>query len=150
MFKKVIVASALPILVAGCLGAGAETTSEDVLPSELALASGTYNFGTLANPGACLDIAGAGTGDGVNVQEWWCNGGGSQSFRLDDLGGGWSQIVNTNSNKCLDVAWNATADGTNIAQVTCSGSGAQAWRFEDVGNGAVRIIVEAGAAFGRR
>ncbi len=140
MFKRALIASALPILVAGCLGAGAETTSEDVLPSELALGSGTYNFGTLANPGACLDVAGAGKGDGVNVQEWWCTGSVSQSFRVDDLGGGWAHIVNTNSNKCLDVAWNGTADGTNIAQVTCSGSGAQAFRFEDVGNGAVRII----------
>ena len=52
MLKKVFIASALPILVASCLGAGAETTRKDVLPSELPLASGVYNFGTLANPGA--------------------------------------------------------------------------------------------------
>jgi beta-glucanase (GH16 family) len=126
----------LSMLLVAAAGCGEAAVGE----SQQALVAGTYNLGTLARPGACMDVAGAGTADGTNIQEWTCNGSGAQAFRLDDLGGGWSRIVNASSNKCVDVAWNGTADGTNIQLAACNGSGAQAWRFDDVGNGHVQIV----------
>src|SRR5262249_21282957 len=139
LMLKTGIAASMVIVVAGCSGPS-PGDEEDVTLHHQALSTGVYNFGTLAHPGACLDVPGSSTTDGTGLQEWKCNGTGAQSFRVDDIGGGWSRIVNTNSNKCVDVAWNGTADGTKIQIVGCNGSGAQAWRFVDAGNGFVRIV----------
>jgi len=67
------------VVAAGCSGANSE--GEAVGESAEALTNGhIYNFGTLVRPGACMDVAAAGTADGTNIQEWTCNGTGAQSF----------------------------------------------------------------------
>jgi chitinase len=103
------------------------------------LAVGTYNFGTLASAGKCLDVNGAGTADGTNVQEWTCNGTAAQAWRVEDLGGGVSRLVNPNSNKCLDVNGAGTADGTNIQLWACNGTAAQSFAIESLDGQDVRI-----------
>src|SRR5687768_2500699 len=63
--------------------------------------------------GKCLDVNGAGTANGTNIQQWSCNGTGAQSFRLESLGGDKYKLVNTSSDKCVDVNGAGTSNGTN-------------------------------------
>jgi hypothetical protein len=81
-----------------------------------------------------MDVAGAGTADGTNIQEWTCNGTGAQSFQLQAIDSTWFKIVNRNSGKCVDVASNGTADLSNIRLWTCNDTGAQAWKFVPSGS----------------
>ncbi|MCG8419445.1 MAG: RICIN domain-containing protein, partial [Proteobacteria bacterium] len=101
---------------------------------------GVYNFGTLASPGKCLDVASSSTADGANIHSWQCNGTGAQSFRAENLGNGRIRLVNTSSSKCVDVASNGSADGTNIHQWTCNGTAAQSFVTQDVGGGEVAFV----------
>jgi hypothetical protein len=90
--------------------------------------------------GKCLDVNGAGTADGTNIQEWTCNGSGAQSFQIQDQGGGVVRIVNTNSGKCVDVKAGGTADGTNVQLLTCNGGASQSFRMQDAGGGTFAIV----------
>jgi hypothetical protein len=111
-------------------------------PTEVpqALAPAVYSFATGTTSGKCIDVSGASTQDGANVQQWTCNGTPAQSFKVESLGGDNVRLVNTSSGKCVDVAGNGTADGTNIHQWTCLGNGAQTFRVEDLGGGQVRLV----------
>jgi hypothetical protein len=111
----------------------------DFQESEQSIAAGVYNFATLTTSGKCIDINGAGTADGTNIQQWTCNGTAAQAFRVEDLGGGSARLVNPSSGKCMDVSGNGTADGTNIQLWTCNGTGAQSFRIVDGANGNVTI-----------
>ena len=114
-------------------------TREDVTIS--AIVSGAiYNFGTLANPGSCIDAQSGGTTDGTALQEWPCNGTGSQSYELVDDGTGAFYVVNTQANKCVDVAAGGTANGTRIQLYDCNGTAAQRFLAQDAGNGLVSFV----------
>ncbi len=71
--------------------------------------------------GKCLDVDGAQTADGTQIQIWTCNGTGAQTWTLTDDGS--VEALG----KCLDVSGGGTADGTKIQLWTCNGSGAQTW-----------------------
>ena len=131
----------LALSVSGCGGGVSAGSGAEESGAQGALAGVVYQLRTLAHVGSCMDVNGAGTANGTRIPEWTCNGTAAQSFAVDDLGGGWSRIVNTNSNKCVDAYANATADGTNIQLYDCNGSGAQAWQFVDVGNGNVNVRI---------
>ncbi len=101
--------------------------------------SGNFKLVTSAS-GKCLDVNGARTADGTNIQEWTCNGTGAQSFQIQDLGGGLVRLVNVNSGKCVDVAGAGTADGTNIQLFTCNGGANQTFRLQDAGGGTFAVV----------
>ncbi|MET7421302.1 PQQ-dependent sugar dehydrogenase [Dactylosporangium sp. NPDC005555] len=70
--------------------------------------------------GKCLDVRGAATADGTQIQLYTCNGTNAQTWTrsgqtLQSLG------------KCLDISGGGSADGTKIQLWTCNGSGAQNW-----------------------
>lgn len=133
MEKTYILASML-VLASSCSPSGDDR--EVLGESSQALTSGhTYKLGTLVRPGACVDVASAGTADGTNIQEWTCNGTGAQSFQLQAIDSTWYKIVNTTSGKCIDVAANGTADGTNIQLWTCNGTSKQNWNLTDITSG---------------
>ncbi|WAZ27306.1 PQQ-dependent sugar dehydrogenase [Streptomyces cinnabarinus] len=71
--------------------------------------------------GKCLDVSGANTADGTQIQLWTCNGTGAQTWA--PAGDGSVQALG----KCLDVSGGGTADGTKIQLWTCNGTGAQKW-----------------------
>ncbi|MFJ4466772.1 PQQ-dependent sugar dehydrogenase [Streptomyces sp. NPDC089424] len=70
--------------------------------------------------GKCLDVDGAQTADGTEVQVWTCNGSAAQTWTVAD---GALRALG----KCLDVSGGGSADGTRIQLWTCNGSGAQVW-----------------------
>jgi hypothetical protein len=101
--------------------------------------SGNVKFVTSVS-GKCLDVAGAGSADGTNIQEWTCNGTGAQTFQVQDAGGGNVRIVNTNSGKCVDITGAGTADGTNVQLFACNGGANQTFALQDAGGGTVAIV----------
>ncbi|MFJ9809407.1 ricin-type beta-trefoil lectin domain protein [Streptomyces sp. NPDC101158] len=76
----------------------------------------------------CMDVAGAQTVNGTNVQVYACNGTRAQSWTLmadktiRALGG------------CLDVNGNGSANGTQVQLWTCNGSSAQKWELGTSGS----------------
>src|SRR5579859_431866 len=128
-------AAALPLV--GCSAAPTESSADN---TEAVTAGNIFNFGTLAHPGACMDAQAAGTGDGTQIQEWWCNGTGAQSYRLDAAPGGAFTIVNTHANKCVDVSGRGTANGTKIQLWDCNGTSAQTYWVVDAGGGFVAFV----------
>jgi hypothetical protein len=79
--------------------------------------------------GKCLDVSGANTADGTQIQLWTCNNSGAQI---------WTRTGQTIRalGKCLDVSGGGTANGTRVQLWTCNTSGAQNWVVES--SGAVR------------
>ena len=77
-----------------------------------------------------MDAQASGTADGTQIQEWWCNGTGAQSFSVEDAGNGAYFLVNANANKCVDVAARGTANGTKIQLYECNGTPAQAFSIQ--------------------
>lgn len=92
------------------------------------------------NSNKALDVAGAQTNDGTNVQIWSANGSGAQQWRFNQNSNGSYTLVNTNSGRALDVAGAKTADGTNVQIATINGSGAQQWRFQANSNGSYTLV----------
>lgn len=105
---------------------------------------GRYNFGTLAAPGKCLDVAGGSTADRANIHSWTCNGTGAQSFRVESTSGGQVRLVNTQSGKCVDVVNNSSNDGTNVHQWTCNNTAAQAWTVRQAGENVIFVHTSSG------
>jgi hypothetical protein len=83
--------------------------------------------------GKCLDVVGASTADGANVQQFRCHLGANQQWKIiPNLGptlepDGTYLIINQNSGKCLDVVGASTADGANVQQYTCHRQANQRW-----------------------
>jgi chitinase len=70
--------------------------------------------------GKCVDVAGANSTNGTQVQLFTCNGTGAQS---------WTHSGNSYQalGKCLDVSAAGTANGTKVQLWDCNGTGAQSW-----------------------
>lgn len=82
--------------------------------------------------GKCVDVPGANTADGVQVQLWTCNGGGAQSWTV----GADSTIRAVG--KCLDVNGGINANGTKVQLWTCAaGNTHQRWTY----NTAARALI---------
>jgi hypothetical protein len=125
-------------------GYGGQDNGTSVVLDFTGAASGsvvtTYNFGTLADPGSCMDARAAGTADGTQIQEWGCNGTVAQSFATLGQGGNVVTLYNPNANKCVDVANSGTADGTQIRLWDCNGTAAQNFVLQPAANGFVTIV----------
>jgi len=100
----------------------------------------TYNFGTLANPGSCMDAEAAGTGDGTQIQEWGCNGTVAQAYATLGVGGAEVTLYNPNANKCVDVSGSGTANGTKVQLWDCNGTAAQTFVLQAAASGFVNIV----------
>ena len=109
-------------------------TSEAVLPDYDAWTV-TYDgsFFTIAQkgaPSACLDVAGADTADGTNIQAWSANTSSAQRW---GIGGAASNNGYAAASKCsgywLTAEGGRSSGGTNVVQHTGDGSTSQAWLF---------------------
>ncbi|MEU4270049.1 family 16 glycosylhydrolase [Streptomyces sp. NPDC026092] len=81
--------------------------------------------------GKCLDVAGAQTGNGTQVQLYTCNGTAAQRWTLP--GDGTVRALG----KCLDVDAASTEPGAKVQLWDCNGSGAQRFDY----NGTTRDLV---------
>lgn len=71
--------------------------------------------------GKCVDVAGANSANGTQVQLFTCNGTAAQSWTVGT--DGTLQALG----KCMDVAGAGTANGTKVQLFDCNGTGAQQW-----------------------
>ena len=87
------------------------------------------------NSGKCLDVAGVGTHNSANVQQWDCHDGANQFWTLTDKGGGYYLITARHSGRCLDVENYGNGNGTNVSQYDCHGGTNQLWSIIPQGGG---------------
>lgn len=103
---------------------------------------GVYYSIISKHSGKVLDVSGASTNSGANIQQWDNNGTDAQKFEFVDVGSGYYKIINKNSGKVIDVSGASTDDGANIQQWDDNGSSAQQFLVEDIGNGYFKIIIK--------
>ncbi len=115
-------------------------TSSGSSSSGQIISDGTYIIATKLDKNYVLDIDGAGTSDGDNLQLWERNDTPAQSFKVTHLGNGYYRIVNTNSGKALDAEWGGIDPGTNVWQYSINDTPAQIWKIVSAGNGSYYII----------
>jgi glucosylceramidase len=72
--------------------------------------------------GKCVDVAGANTANGTQVQLYTCNGTGAQQWTVGTDG------TIRALGKCLDVAAAGTTNGTRVQLYDCNGTAAQQWQ----------------------
>jgi len=78
----------------------------------------------------CLDVAGGGSADGTNVEQWLDNGGTNQRWIITDMGGGYFKLTHKGTNECLDVSSGSSAQGANVQQWNDNGTDAQRWLIQ--------------------
>jgi hypothetical protein len=103
--------------------------------------SGTYSF-VVRHSGKAIDVAGGGTGNGTNIQQWaYYTSNNNERFQVTHLGSGWHRISPVISpGQAIDVSGVSTANGANVHTWAWGNGTNQQWRFEDVGGGYWRII----------
>ncbi|MGP4049544.1 family 43 glycosylhydrolase [Streptomyces sp. 2A115] len=121
------------------VGLGASMAGPSGEPSS---ASTTYTI-TNRNSGKCLEVAGRSTADGANVQQYACNGGNNQRWRVEEQGDDSSRLVNVASGKVLDTADCSTADGADLRQWSWLDNTCQRFRFLATSGGYVRVVNQA-------
>jgi len=108
-------------------------------PSGEIVSGGTYKLINV-NSNKALDVSGAGTTPGTNVQIWTDNGSGAQKWTIYRNADGSYKLINVNSALALDVASAGTANGTNVQVWTDNGSGAQKWNIIQNADGSYKLI----------
>jgi glucosylceramidase len=87
--------------------------------------TGTGTGGAITGlAGKCVDVAGANSADGTQVQLYTCNGTTAQQWTRNSNG-----TVTGLAGKCLDVAGASTANGAKVQLYTCNGTAAQQWTY---------------------
>lgn len=102
--------------------------------------NGVYRL-TPVHSGKAIDVAGCGTGNVTNIQQWtWLNND-CQKFQITSVDGIWHRISPVNAPaQGFDVNALSTAPGANIQTYEYWGGTNQQFRFQVAGNGKWRII----------
>jgi hypothetical protein len=77
-----------------------------------------------------LDVVGAGTTNGTEVDVWASNGHNNQKWTLTPATSGYYYVESVNSGKVLDVISGATTNGAWIDQWSNNGGKNQQWGFQ--------------------
>ncbi len=78
--------------------------------------------------GRCLDVAGASTANGTQVQLWDCTGQTNQSWTYTS-----GRQLTVYGNKCLDASGQGTSNGTAVIVWDCNGQANQQWNVNSNG-----------------
>jgi lysophospholipase L1-like esterase len=81
-----------------------------------------------AQSGRCVDVPGASTTNGTQVQLWDCHGGTNQRWTYTS-----SKQLMVYGNKCLDAYGQGTSNGTAVAIWDCNGQANQQWNLNSNG-----------------
>jgi hypothetical protein len=87
--------------------------------------------------GRCVDVTGAGTGNGVKLQSYLCYNGAysNQLWHWIPISGQepWQAFISVSSGKCMGVEGDYTYNGANVWQWECLWVPNQQWKFQGVG-----------------
>ena len=96
---------------------------------------GTYYIKS-AHSGKYLDVNGASSANGANIQQYQFNGGNAQKFKLVGDGNGYYTILTACSNykSAVDVSGRSAANNANILQWQSNGGDNQKFQIVKIGN----------------
>lgn len=114
---------------------GTLLTPMSIAANKVNVANGSYTLISALNNSKCLDVSGAGTTNGTNIQLWTKNETVAQKFTIYKVSGDWYSIRNLDSAKAIDVQGGNRKSGVNVQLWEWNGTDAQLWRFFDAGNG---------------
>src|SRR4051812_5166960 len=82
----------------------------------------------------CMDVFGAQAGDNVNLIQWNCHGGTTQSFTFTPVTGSTDTytISTFTAGKCAAVSGASTADNAAVVQTACNAATSQQFRLVPV------------------
>jgi hypothetical protein len=104
------------------------------------LPEGTYKIATANNTQQVLDVAGAASANGTNVQLYKDNGTNAQRFSVKfDEATGTYMLTSLAAKKPLDVDGAKTTDGANVQVYASNNTLAQRWRVEMISYRTYRI-----------
>ncbi|WP_381560761.1 RICIN domain-containing protein [Streptomyces eurythermus] len=101
------------------------TTTAQAAPQSTQMAKATPFYDSMVNyhSGKCLEIPAGSTKNGVQAQQWTCNGKKHQKWMLryseTRVGLKLYYVVNERSGKCLSVKGGSSKNGTQIIQWPC-------------------------------
>jgi hypothetical protein len=98
--------------------------------------SGTTGTVRAVGAGKCLDVNGATTAAGTQLQVWDCNGGANQRWTRGSAGQ--LTVYSGSDLRCADASDNGTTNGTPVVIWSCHGGTNQQWRFN--ANGTVTSV----------
>lgn len=79
--------------------------------------------------GRCLDVPGASTAVGTQVQIYDCNGGNAQQWTYDSAS---KELIYAKASLCLQARGGATSSGTAVEINTCTGASEQQWTLQEL------------------
>jgi len=98
--------------------------------------NGAYYNIEINSTDKCIDVTGAGTGNGVKLQQWDCSSPpvAQQLWQFIPIAGQdpWVAFIAKHSGKCMDVSDVSQSNGAKIHQWDCLWTGNQQWKFMPV------------------
>lgn len=125
---------ALGLAMCGC--GPAPDDGLEVLEGEIS-SGGVYVLKAVSS-GKCVDVTGASTAGGANIEQWDCNKKANQQFKFTSKTGGYEAVA-MHSGLCLDVYGASNADGAKIGQWGCNAHTSQRWKLVSKGSGQYQL-----------
>ena len=100
--------------------------------------NGVYKI-SARHSGKALEVAGLGTANGSNVQQWGYWWGESQRWVVRHLGNNEYSIIGAQSGKALDVSGWGSSNGSNVHTWTYGGAANQKWIISATSDGYYRL-----------
>lgn len=104
------------------------------------IANGTYQIVTYLDNNKVLDITGASTSSGANLEIWTNHKQNNQKFKVTYQGNGFYKITAVHSGKALGVEGVGSGTLVNVNQYDSSNNSTQDWIIKSCGNGYYNII----------
>lgn len=128
---------------------GTEAQQWLFVPAPPFASGGIYELRSLLDTTMAVDVSGASTTKGANVQLWKANGTNAQKFIItEEEAGKWS-IQNVSSDMFVDVKNGSATNGANVQQYTDNDTRAQRWKITEYGtrtlNGVECAVVTLGS-----
>jgi hypothetical protein len=111
----------------------------DLQTSSSIVSGGTYRV-IARHSNQLMDVVGASTADGAQVDQWPNNGGSTnQQWVITSVGGGYYTFKAVHSGKNLDINGFSSADGAKVQQWTAGTGTNQQFQLVDMGGGYFQI-----------
>jgi hypothetical protein len=105
------------------------------------IANGTYLL-TSKNSGLVVDVTGASTSEGTDIDQWTNNNTPNQQWKLNNLGNNYVSLINVNSGLALEVYGASTTAGAAIDQWPYDSGKGQIWQIVSKGSGYYELLNE--------
>ncbi|WP_291911931.1 RICIN domain-containing protein [Chitinophaga sp. CB10] len=119
-------------------GTGRGIIYGDMQSTSSVVSGGTYRV-VARHSNQVMDVVGAATSDGAQVNQWPASGGANQQWVITSTGSGYYTLKAVHSGKNLDIDGFSTADGAKVQQWTAGAGTNQQFQLVDMGGGYFQI-----------